>query len=34
MEERAKVYVIDASFMLAYLLPDETINEVQTVFDQ
>lgn len=34
MEEKSnKFYVIDASFILAYLLPDENIKNVQKIFD-
>ena len=29
-----QVYVIDASFLLAYLLPDEEVNSVQSFFDR
>lgn len=34
MEENNNLYIIDSSFMLAHLLPDETSNNVQKVFDR
>jgi Predicted nucleic acid-binding protein, contains PIN domain len=35
MEENSKkTYVIDSSFILAYLLPDEEIEKVQKLFDK
>jgi len=34
MEENINLYVIDSSFVLAYLLPDETSNKVQQFFDR
>lgn len=33
-EENIKIFVIDASFMLAFLLPDERIEQVEEVFKQ
>lgn len=32
MEENTKAYIIDASFVLAYLLPDENVALVDRVF--
>ncbi len=33
-EENIKIYTIDASFMLAFLLPDEQSEQVKVIFDQ
>lgn len=34
MEENTSSCIIDSSFMLAHLLPDETSNDVQKLFDR